>query len=202
MPVFESICSNSYDCEVEVSRFLAFIIKSVCIAGIDPIRFSIVNNKQQTRRSELDPKKSLFPPIDGSTLSISSNANFGIETYGDKMYFVFANHLEDLLLERWRKYLRYKYPHDVHAVSKQPYRILSVEYVENSIPETKADVKRLVTARYVEKNPDQVLGLLQSEINQAIVSPCLRNLLRILFGSDSVFYSDCHTRIQPLKVRT
>ena len=202
MPIFESICSNSYDCEVEVGKFLAFIQSKVfALPVMDPIRFSIVNNKQQPRHSELDPKKSLFPIIDGSTLSISADANLGIETYEDKIYFVFANHLEDLLLERWLKYLRYKYPQDAQAISKQPYRILSFEYVENSIPESKADLERLVTARYVEKNSDQVLSLLQAEIIQAIIYPCLRNLLRILFGCDNIFYSDCHARIHPLKVR-
>ncbi len=202
IPVFESICSNLYDCEVEVSKFLAFIQSKVFASqNMDPIRFCVVNSKQKPVYSGLVAKHPLFPIIDRDTLSITADANFGIEKYGDTIYFVFANHLEDLLLERWHKYLRYKYPQDTNYKLQHPCRILSFQYVENSIPESKPDLERLITVRYVEKKPDRVLGLLQSEIYQAILSPCLHNLLRILFGCDNIFYTDCYSRIQPLKVR-
>ncbi|MCB4412047.1 hypothetical protein [Synechococcus sp. MU1611] len=200
--VFETICSTSYDCEAEVGKFLTFLQSKVfTLPARDSVKFCIVNSKPQPLNPELNIRNSLFPIIDGSTLSMTADANFGIEKYGDIIYFVFANHLEDLLLERWHKYLRYKYPQDAYAELKQQYRILSVQYVENSIPESTADLERLITARYAEKNPDRILGLLQSEIHQSIVSPCLRNLLMILFGCENVFYSDFHTRIKPLKVR-
>ena len=202
MSIFESICLNAFDCEAEVDKFLAFMrTKVFSLSVMNSVRFCIVSHKPQALNPELGSRNSLFPIIDGSTLAITGDANFGIEQYGDLIYFVFANQLEDLLLERWHKYLRYKYSQQSQSESNQKHRILNIQYVENSVPQCKADLERLITARYVEKNSDRVLRMLQSEIHHSIIGPCLNNLLNILFGCDNVFYSEPQYRIQPLKVR-
>ena len=158
IPAFESLCMDSYACEAEVGKFLDFLQSKVfTLPSTYPIKFCIVNTKPQPLHQGFDFLNSLFPIIDGSTLAITANTNLGIEKYGDTIYLVFTNNLADLLQERWHKYLRYKYPQKNHGESTELYRILSVEYVENSIPESKADLDRLITARYSDKNSDKYL---------------------------------------------
>ena len=202
MPAFKSICTYSYDSDVEVAKFIEFLgLKVFNIPSMNQLRFCIVNTKPKSLYQEHNFTNSLFPIIDGFTLSISDNTNFGIEKYNDIIYFVFSNRLEDLLLEDWHKYLRYKYFNEDMEQLKAPYRILSFDYVENKVPHMKADLQRIITSRFAEKNSDQVLGLLQSEIYQSIFYPSLRKLVKILFGYDNIFYSDCHNRIQPFKAQ-
>ena len=197
---FKSICKHSYDSDVEVSKFLKFLeLKVFNLSSTNQVSFCIGNTKPKSLRHEQNFKNSLFPVIDGSTLSITSNTNFGVERYDDIIYFVFSNGLEDLLLESWHKYLRHKYFNENKEQLKVPYRILSFEYVENKLPVMKADLQRVITSRFTEKSSDKVFGLIQSEIHQSIADPSLRKLVRILFGYDNVFYSDCHNRIQPFK---
>ena len=198
---FKSICTHSYDSDVEVTNFLEFLeFKVFNLPSANQLSFCIVNSKPKPLSQEHNFINSLYPILDGSTLSITNDTNFGIEKYNDIIYFVFSNGLEDLLLERWHKYLRHKYFNENKEKFKVPYRILSFEYVENKVPAIKADLKRVIASRFTEKSSDKVFSLLQSEIHQSIIYPSLRKLVKLLFGCDNLFYSDCHNRIQPFKV--
>ena len=202
IPVFESLCDNFYDSGSEVNNFFKFLESKVSVSlPKNPIKFCLVNTKPHAFSLKSTSIDFMLPVIDGSTLSITPHTNFGIERYGDVIYFVFTNHLEDLLLDRWKKFCRYKYSDDQHKEFKSPYRILSVNYVENCIPESKPDIHRVITVRFTDKHPDKVFGSIQSEIQQSISSASLRNIVKILFGYDNLFYTDCHNKIQPFRVK-
>ena len=180
--------------------FLNFLeFKVFNLPSANQLSFCIVNTKPKPLSQEPNLINSLYPILDGSTLSITNHTNFGIEKYDDINYFVFSNGLENLLLQRWHKYLRYKYFNENQEQFKVPYRILSFEYVENKVPVIKADLKRVIASRFTEKSSEKVFSLLQSEIHQSIIYPSLRKLVGLLFGCDNLFYSDCHHRIQPFK---
>ena len=202
MPLFESICNDSYDSDSEVNRFFDFV-ESKVFASLprNLINFCLVNTKPHAFSLKSASRNVMFPVMDGSTFSITPHTNFGIERYGETIYFVFSNHLEDLLLERWHKYLRHKYSGDAHEEFTTPYRLLSIDYVENSIPESKPDIDRVVTVRYSNKYADKVLGPIQSEIYQSISSSSLRKVIKILFGFEHLFYTDGHNKIQPFRIK-
>ena len=202
MPIFESICNDSYDSEREVNKFFKFLESKVFISlQKSPIKFCLVNTKPHAFSFKGSSRHSMYPVMDGSTFSITPHTNFGIERYGDITYFVFSHHLEDLLLERWHKYLRHQYSDGMQDEFTTPYCVLSVDYVENSIPECKPDIARVITARYTDKHVDKVLGPIQSEIQQSICSTSLRNIIKILFGYEYLFYTDGHNKIQPFRIK-
>ena len=202
MPVFESICNNCYDSKSEVNRFLKFVGSKVPVPlQKNAIKFCLVNSKPYAFSLKSTYINCILPVIDGSTLSITPHANFGIERYGDAIYFVFTNHLEDLLLDRWHESLQYRYCDDRHEEFHTSYRILCVSSVENSIPECKADINNIITVRFSAKHVDMVHRSMQSEIQQSFSSSSLRNIIKILFGYDNLFYTDCHNKIKPFKVK-
>jgi len=200
MPVYERICNERYDCNLEVSRFINFlesrIFNSQCN---ESLKFCLVKTNPGSSDSISYLKETLFPVIDGSTLAITAMSNFGIEAYDHTPYFVFSNHAEDLLLPKWRKYLRYKYFHESRNFSGDALCILSLDYVENNLPVFKDDLEILVTARYADKKSDKLLGLIQRELHQSMAHSSLQNVVKFLFGCNNLFYSDCHNKIQPFK---
>ena len=200
MPIFERICNERYDCNLEVYRFINFLESRVFNSEFNQsLKFCLVKTNPDSSDSVSYLKETLFPVIDGSTLAITAMSNFGIETYEDIPYFVFANHAEDLLLPKWRKYLRYKYFHESRSFFSDALCILSLDYVENNIPASKVDLEILVTARYTEKKSDKLLGLIQRELHQSIAHSSLQNAVKFLFGYNNLFYCDCHNKIQPFK---
>ena len=197
LPVFKNICKNTYDCEEEVTKFAQFLESKIFLrSSVNPINFCLVRTKPGTSKLSFKPTSALYPFIDGYTLSITATTNFGIEKYGDAIYFVFANGAENFLLKRWLIYLEQK-----KIDLTKSYRILNINFVEAVCPETRADLQKVVSARYAKKNPDKVLGMIQRETYQSIAASSLRNLVRVLFRCRNVFYSDCHNRIQPFKAR-
>ena len=115
IPAFESLCNNSYDGESEVNKFLEFVESKVSVSLTkNSIMFCLVTTKPYAFSLKSTSTNFTLPVIDGSTLSITPHTNFGIEKYGEAIYFVFTNHLEDLLLDRWHQYLQYKYSDDTH----------------------------------------------------------------------------------------
>lgn len=202
IPAFESLCINSYDGESEVNKFLEFVESKVSVSLTkNSIKFCLVNTKPYAFSLKSTSTNFTLPVIDGSTLSITPHTNFGIEKYGEAIYFVFTNHLEDLLLDRWHQYLQYKYSDDTHEEFYTPYRILCVSCVENSIPECKTDLNRIITVRFSDKHADKILRSMQSEIQQSISSSSLRNIIKILFGYDNLFYADRHNKIKPFSLK-
>ena len=197
LPVFKDICKNSYDCEEEVTKFVHFLESKIFLRSSEkPINFCLVKTKSGSSKLSFKSTYALYPFIDGYTLSITATTNFGIEKYGDAIYFVFANGAEHLLLKKWLIYLEEK-----NIDLTKSYCILNTNFVEAVCPEIRADLQKVVTARFTKKNPDKILAMIQRETYQLIADSSLRNLVRVLFRCRNLFYSDCHNRIQPFKAR-
>ena len=196
MPTFRHICTNLFDCEAEVVEFINFIESKVSNAvPKDQIRFCIVHTKPYTLKFCASNPLSQFPVIDGSRFSLTNSNNFGIEKYGDDIYFVFANSIENLLLEVWHQYLQVKYIEE-----SRPLCFLSIMQVENLVPGIKQDLHIVKAARFTERSSDTFLRSIQSETYQSVCSSPIRNIVKILFGFNNMFFSDFQHTVPPIKV--
>lgn len=195
MSILQQICNKSYDCKTEVAKFIKFLeLKVFNAEPRDLNRFCIVHPKPYNLKFSGPSILSQFPVIDGAKFMLTNSNNFGIERDGDEIYFVFKNHVEDLLLEVWHQYLQVKDRESNHS-----YRVLSIKQVENIIPSSKLDLHIVTTARFTERSLDFSSGTIQSEIYQSVCAPSVRNIARILFGVNQLFYSDFHHTIPSIE---
>jgi len=202
LAIFESICDKSYDCDSEVSSFIGFLESKIfTVQSERTINFCMVNNKPSSLNTPFNSKDSLFPVIDGSTFSLTSISNFGIETYEDTTYFVFSDYSQDLLLDRWHKYLRLKNPENILQENSEPVYILSVQYLENIFPDCKPALDTVLTTRFAELHTDTVIRNIQRELRQSIAFSSLRTITMLLFGSNNLFFADANNTIQPFKAQ-
>ena len=195
MNILHQICKELYDCKTEVVSFIKFLELKVFNAELRDInRFCIVHSKPYNFKFSGPSILSQFPVIDGAKFALTNSNNFGIERYGDQIYFVFANQVEDLLLEVWHQYLQVK-----NIESNHSYRVLSIKQVENIFPASKPDLHIIITSRFTERSSDISSVSIQREIYQALCASSIRNIVRILFGFNKLFYSDFHHAITSIK---
>jgi hypothetical protein len=195
--IFEKVCNHSYDCENEVSQFISFLDSKVFQSGLtQSMRFCMVHTKSFSPQLSSNLIGSQFPVIDGSTLSLTPSTNIGIEEYNKNIYFVFSNNIDNLLLERWHKYLQVN-----PADQNEHYRVLSVNQIKDIIPEMSTDLHTVVTTRFTERNSDKVQGFIQSEIFQSTTASALHNIVKSLFGYSNLYFSDGNNKIKPFLLK-
>ena len=200
MSSFEDICKKLYDPEVEVLKFLHFLRLNV-LANVsnELAKLCIVNTKPYSSNLPYSPLNSSILVINGSNLSITASSNFGIEKYGKTRYFAFTNSSQNLLLEKWQKYLETLTPKISEPNKHIMHYALCIDTVQEIIPESKGDLERIITVRYMKKNDNEALESMQREIYQSLYASPLKNIVRILFGSVHLFFADCHNKVHPFK---
>ena len=189
-----------YNPEAEVLQFLRFLRFNV-LANLsnELVKLCIVNTKPYSSNLPYSPLNSSILVINGSNLSITASSNFGIEKYGKTRYFAFTNSSQNLLLERWQKYLETLTPKTSEPNKHIMHYALCIDTVQEIIPESKRDLERIITVRYMKKNDNEALESMQREIYQSLYASPLKNIVRILFGSVHLYFADCHNKVHPFK---
>ena len=66
-------------------------------------------------------------------------------------------------------------------------------------PASKPDLHIIITSRFTERSSDISSVSIQREIYQALCASSIRNIIRILFGFNKLFYSDFQHTITSIK---
>jgi hypothetical protein len=193
--VFEKICKESFDCEVEVSKLLKFLHSNILSTKTTKqIRLTIVNFKPESSKLTDAFTESRLIQIDGERFAEVGRSNFWVGTVNDQPYFTTTKKAYQLLTKKWRSH--FKGIKD--DTGNFRYRLRARD-LQKLMPEHTQNVKDILNYRCSKSNSDKVLNQFRRRVLYSFVDHSIGSVIKTLFDCEYIYLANNVNQVRGLR---